>query len=59
MQQCNFEGQGTCRICESTKGFNRYWGCFLYKVDGYDGCYCYEHAKELEERAKELTNKTN
>lgn len=21
----------------------------LYKVDGYDGIYCYKHAKELEE----------
>lgn len=33
--QCKGEGQGTCKICN-----NRNWMCFLYKIEGYEGCYC-------------------
>ena len=29
------------------------WMCFLYKIDGLDGCYCSDCVKEIE---KEMDN---
>lgn len=43
MKQCEGEGQGNCKKCGQ-----RSWMCFLYEVDGAEGCYCLECAKELE-----------
>ena len=43
MKKCMGEGQGTCRKCKQIN-----WMCFLYKVEGLEGSYCYECAKELE-----------
>lgn len=48
MQQCEGEGQGSCKRCEDNGIWNRSWMCFLYKVDGYPGCYCRKCATFLE-----------
>lgn len=48
MQQCEGEGQGSCKRCEDNGIWNRSWMCFLYKVDGYPGCYCRKCATLLE-----------
>lgn len=48
MKQCTGEGLGYCKRCDDNGIWNRTWMCFLYKVEGHDGCYCMECAKELE-----------
>lgn len=52
MKQCKGEGQVICKRCwEIGLTMGAYWrACDLYMVDGYEGQYCYEHAKELEEK---------
>jgi len=29
--------------------WNRSWMCFLYKIEGYEGCYCSECVKKIME----------
>ena len=48
MIQCKGEGAGSCKRCEDMGKWNRNWMCFLYNVEGMEGCYCYNCAKELE-----------
>lgn len=52
MKQCKGEGQVICKRCwEIGLTTTAYWkACDLYMVDGYEGQYCYQHAKELEEK---------
>ncbi|MCM1269384.1 MAG: hypothetical protein NC247_01995 [Ruminococcus flavefaciens] len=38
--KCKGEGQGSCRRCTDNGKWNINWMCFLYKIDGMDGCYC-------------------
>lgn len=45
--QCKGEGGGYCRRCEDNGRWSRNWMCFLYKIEGYDGCYCGECVKEI------------
>lgn len=52
MKKCEGEGLGSCKRCEEKGKWNRQWMCFLYTIEGLDGCYCYECAKELEEQIK-------
>lgn len=47
--QCEGEGQGSCKLCEDNGICNRSWMCFLYKVEGYEGCYCWECANKLKD----------
>lgn len=47
--QCQGEGQGECKRCREIKGWNRVWACFLYKIEGYEGCYCGDCVKAIEE----------
>lgn len=46
--QCTGEGQGSCKRCSDNGKWNRVWSCFLYKIEGMDGCYCHECVKEIE-----------
>ena len=49
------EGQGSCKRCADNGKWNRAWMCFLYEIDGYDGCYCSNCVKEIaKETAKEI-----
>ena len=41
-------GQGSCRRCEEKGKWNRAWMCFLYRIEGKEGCYCWDCLKEIE-----------
>lgn len=47
--KCTGEGQGSCTRCNYKGKWNRSWMCFLYKVEGFEGCYCSDCVKELQE----------
>ena len=47
--QCKGEGQGSCKMCTDNGIWNRQWMCFLYKIEGYEGCYCSDCTKEIME----------
>lgn len=46
--QCKGEGQGSCKRCNDHGVWNRHWMSMLYKIEGYEGCYCSECVKEIE-----------
>ena len=50
--QCKGEGQGSCKRCSDNGKWNRNWMCFLYKIEGLDGCYCSECVKKIMEDTK-------
>lgn len=45
--QCKGEGQGSCKRCSDRGIWNRNWMCFLYEIEGYEGCYCSKCVKEI------------
>lgn len=45
--QCKGEGQGSCKRCNDKGVWNREWMCFLYKIEGLEGCYCRECVDEI------------
>lgn len=45
--KCKGEGQGTCKRCFDSGRWNSTWCCFLYKIEGYDGCYCADCVKAI------------
>lgn len=45
--QCKGEGQGSCKRCNDYGIWNRQWMCFLYEIEGYEGCYCSECVKRI------------
>lgn len=45
--QCTGEGQGSCKRCSDKGKWNRIWCCFLYKIEGLEGCYCSDCVKEI------------
>lgn len=49
IRQCEGEGQGNCKRCTDNGKWNRMWMCFLYEIEGREGCYCRECVKEIEE----------
>ena len=46
--KCKGEGQGSCKRCSDKGKWNRTWMCFLYKIEGYEGCYCSDCVKEIQ-----------
>ena len=46
--KCVGEGQAECKRCAEIKGFNRNWVSMMYKIDGYDGCYCSDCVETME-----------
>ena len=48
--KCVGEGQAECKRCAEIKGFNRNWVSMMYKIDGYDGCYCSDCVETMERR---------
>lgn len=46
--QCKGDGQGSCKRCSDKGKWNRTWMCFLYKIEGYEGCYCSDCVKEIQ-----------
>lgn len=45
--KCKGEGQGSCKKCFDEGKWNRNWMCFLYHIEGYNGCYCYDCVKKI------------
>lgn len=45
--RCKGEGQGSCRRCTNNGKWNHSWMCFLYKIEGFDGCYCSNCVSEI------------
>lgn len=50
--KCTGEGQGSCKRCSDKGKWNRCWMCFLYEIDGYEGCYCEDCVREILEEDK-------
>lgn len=48
---CTGEGQGSCKRCSDNGKWNRTWMCFLYKIEGYEGCYCETCVNEIQSKA--------
>ena len=46
--KCKGEGHGSCKRCFDNGKWNRMWMCFLYKIEGYEGCYCNDCVKEIQ-----------
>lgn len=46
--QCKGEGHGSCKRCSDKGKWNIAWMCFLYKIEGYEGCYCRDCVKEIQ-----------
>lgn len=46
IKQCEGNGQGSCRRCTLNGKWNRTWMCFLYKIEGLEGCYCSDCVEE-------------
>ncbi|MBS6062751.1 MAG: hypothetical protein KH972_02650 [Peptostreptococcaceae bacterium] len=46
------EGQAECPRCRELGKWSHTWVCFLYKVEGHEGCYCKEHAEELDKEER-------
>lgn len=51
--KCTGEGQGSCKRCSDKGKWNRMWCCFLYKIEGHDGCYCYNCVIEIIEEEQD------
>lgn len=47
--QCKAEGQGSCKMCSDNDKWNINWMCFLYEIEGYDGCYCSDCVEKIVE----------
>lgn len=45
--QCKGEGHGSCKRCSDKGKWNIAWMCFLYKIEGYEGCYCRDCVNEI------------
>lgn len=51
--QCKGEGQGSCKRCFDKGKWNRMWMWSLYKIEGYEGCYCADCVKAIKAEVKE------
>ena len=47
VSKCKGEGAGSCKRCTDRGKWNQNWMCFLYKIDGLDGCYCRDCVEEI------------
>ena len=51
--KCTGEGHGSCKRCLDNGKWNLKWMCFLYEIEGYEGCYCVDCVKAIEEEQGE------
>lgn len=52
--KCKGEGQGSCSLCDEHGIYNRIWMTFLYRIEGYKGCYCEKCVNEIKAKQQEL-----
>lgn len=57
--QCRGEGQVSCKMCDDNGKWNRNWMCFLYEIEGYEGCYCSECVKKIMEGNQNETRRSD
>lgn len=55
--KCKGEGHGTCKRCYEKGKWNINWMCFLYKIEGYEGCYCSDCVNEIKKKEKTESEK--
>lgn len=46
---CSGNGQGSCKRCDDKGIWNRHWMTMLYKIEGFDGCYCPKCVEAIKE----------
>ena len=51
--KCKGEGHSSCRNCEKEGRYSRTWTCFLYRIKGLEGMYCWKCIKECSDTLKE------
>ena len=51
--QCTGEGQGSCKRCFEKGKRKRNWMRFLYKIEGYEGCFSYDCIMEIRKEVKQ------
>lgn len=51
---CTGEGQGSCKMCTDNGKWNLSWMCFLYRIEGYEGCYCSDCVKKIKANSEHL-----
>lgn len=47
--KCKGEGHGSCKRCSDKGKWNRHRMCFLYEIEGFEGIYCRDCVKEIQE----------
>lgn len=47
-------GQSQCKGCAEKGKWNWNWTSFLYKIEGKDGCYCWQCVMEMQEKEQEV-----
>ena len=52
--RCDGNGSGSCKRCFDKGIWNINWMVFLYKIDGYEGCYCSSCVKEIANENNEI-----
>ena len=45
--RCKGDGQGSCKGYNDKGIWNSHWMCFLYKIEGIEGCCCRKCVKEI------------
>lgn len=45
--QAQGEGQAQCKLCKEHGIWNVNWMCFLYKIEDFDGVYCFKCVKKI------------
>lgn len=45
--RCQGEGQGSCKMCSDNGKWNRNWMSLLFKVEGFEGCYCSDCVEKI------------
>ena len=57
--QAEGNGQGQCTRCKEEGRWSQSWMCFLYKVEGKKGCYCFDCITQMiKEEEDENNNST-
>lgn len=50
--KCKGEGQASCKMYSDNGKWNRTRMCFLYNIEGYEGCYCSDCVKKIAYKQK-------
>ena len=51
--RCKGEGHGSCKRCTDNGKRKITWMFFLFRIEGYEGCYCHECVKEIAKESED------